>query len=226
MKRVLHKEKSWIFPFISYEPETKGGKLPLVIQLHGAGERGNGQDELDRVEVWGFPKLAKEGEYPCLFVFPQCPEDTFWVARVESILRFIDQLKESYDIDEDRIYLTGLSMGGYGTWYTAMAAPDRFAAIAPVCGGGMAWNADMLSMPVWAFHGAQDTAVYPDESQKMVDRINILGGNAKLTIYPECEHDSWTKTYSNPDVFKWLLEHKNENTKEIINMYNNSKDFG
>ena len=207
MKRVLHKEKSWIFPFISYEPETKGGKLPLVIQLHGAGERGNGQDELDRVEVWGFPTLAKKGEYPCLFAFPQCPEDTFWVARVESLLRFIDQLKEFYDIDEDRIYLTGLSMGGYGTWYTAMAAPDRFAAIAPVCGGGMAWNADMLRMPVWTFHGAEDKSVSVFSSDEMVESMRKCGLNVRYSRYDGVGHDVWKKTYDE-ELLNWLLSHK------------------
>ena len=137
MKRELHREENWRFPFISYTPENPGKKLPLVLQLHGAGERGSGGEDLDLVEVWGFPQLLKSGEYPCMFVFPQCPKETFWAARVESILAFVDQLLERYDIDPDRIYLTGLSMGGYGTWYTAMAAPERFAAIAPVCGGGI-----------------------------------------------------------------------------------------
>ena len=99
MKRTLHREENWAFPFISYEPENFDGKMPLVIQLHGAGERGNGQEELERVEIWGFSHLLKAGEYPCMFAFPQCSEDTFWVARVESILRFIDQLIEAYDID-------------------------------------------------------------------------------------------------------------------------------
>lgn len=207
MIRTEHREESWIFPFISYAPQRANGKLPLVLQLHGAGERGNGQEKLDRVEVWGFPKMAREGEYPCLFVFPQCPEDTFWVARVESILRFIDQLKEFYDIDEDRIYLTGLSMGGYGTWYTAMAAPQLFAAIAPVCGGGMAWNAEVLTMPVWAFHGVEDKSVSVIQSDEMVLRMQKHGLNVRYTRLEGVGHNVWLNAY-NEELLNWLLSHK------------------
>ena len=207
MKRTIHREENWSFPFISYEPENCRGKLPLILQLHGAGERGDGQEQLERVEVWGFPNLVKEGEYPCLFVFPQCPEVSFWAARVESILRFIDQLKESFDIDEDRIYLTGLSMGGYGTWYTAMAAPERFAAIAPVCGGGMAWNADVLTMPVWAFHGVADKSVNVFSSDEMVERMRKHNLNVRYSRYDGVGHDVWKKTYDE-ELLNWLLSHK------------------
>ena len=207
MKRTLHREENWAFPFISYEPENFDGKMPLVIQLHGAGERGNGQEELERVEIWGFSHLLKAGEYPCMFVFPQCPEDTFWAARVESILRFIDQLIEAYDIDEDRIYLTGLSMGGFGTWYTAMAAPSRFAAIAPVCGGGMAWNADVLTMSVWAFHGAEDKSVAVFHSDDMVARMKKHGLDVRYSRFDGVGHDVWKKTYDE-ELLSWLLERK------------------
>lgn len=209
MKRSIHRENNWIFPFVAYEPEGKAQKLPLVIQLHGAGERGEGGEDLDLVEVWGFPDMAKTGEYPCMFVFPQCPKDTFWAARVESILKFIDQLVEHYDIDTDRIYLTGLSMGGYGTWYTAMAAPDRFAAIAPVCGGGMAWNADVLTMPVWAFHGAEDKSVSVFSSDEMVERMQNCGLNVRYTRLEGVGHNVWLNAY-NDELLNWLLSHKKE----------------
>ena len=207
MKRELHREENWIFPFISYMPEAADGKLPLVLQLHGAGERGTGQDDLDLVEIWGFPDLAKKGEYPCLFVFPQCPKETFWAARVESILRFIDQLKENYDIDEDRIYLTGLSMGGFGTWFTAMAAPERFAAIAPVCGGGMAWNAGVLTMPVWTFHGTEDTAVDVFHTDNMVAAMQKHHLDVRYSRYDGVGHDVWKKTYDE-ELLNWMLSHK------------------
>lgn len=207
MLRAEHREENWIFPFISYEPLTKTGKLPLVIQLHGAGERGSGQEDLSLVEVWGFPKMAKTGEYPCLFVFPQCPEDTFWAARVESILKFIDQLKAEFDIDEDRIYLTGLSMGGYGTWYTAMAKPQLFAAIAPVCGGGMAWNANVLTMPVWAFHGVVDKSVSVFSSDEMVESMKKCGLNIRYTRLDGVGHNVWLNAY-NEELLNWLLAQK------------------
>ena len=161
MKRTEHRESKWKFPFVEYSPsETTGDeRLPLVIQLHGAGERGEGYDDLCLVDVHGFSKIIKDKEIKCIFVMPQCPKESFWAARIESILEFIEQIKAEYNVDPDRVYLTGLSMGGYGTWYTAMARPDMFAAIAPVCGGGMAWNAGVLKMPVWAFHGAEDKLV-------------------------------------------------------------------
>ena len=104
--------------------------MPIVIQIHG------------------FSNIMEGKEYECIFIMPQCPKTTFWAARVESIHKFIDSIIEKCNIDEDRIYLTGLSMGGFGTWHVAMDAPKRFAAIAPVCGGGMAWNAGVLKMPI------------------------------------------------------------------------------
>lgn len=210
MKRICHNEENWIFPFISYEPEKAAGKLPLVIQLHGAGERGNGQEDLALVEVWGFPQMVKTGEYPCLFVFPQCPKDTFCAARVESILKFVDQLKAKFDIDEDRIYLTGLSMGGFGTWFTAMAAPECFAAIAPVCGGGMAWNAGVLTMPVWAFHGVEDTSVSVFHSDDMVARMRKHDLNVRYTRLDGVGHNVWLNAY-NEELLDWFLSHSKEN---------------
>ncbi len=122
MKRIEHREGNLIFPFVKYSPEVKSGKLPLIVQLHGAGERGSGED-IEKVDVNGFSKYLKNAEHNCIVVMPQCPENTFWAARVESIIRFIEKLIEEFDIDKDRVYLTGLSMGGYGTWFTAMARP-------------------------------------------------------------------------------------------------------
>jgi predicted peptidase len=118
-------------------------------------------------------------------------------------------------------------MGGYGTWQMAMSMPSYYAAIVPVCGGGMYWNAGRIkNLPVWAFHGAKDQTVAVEESVKMVDKINAWGGNAKLTIYPENTHDAWTDTYSNDEVYKWFLEHKNKNEQEQTTKLEGSKLFG
>ena len=118
--------------------------------------------------------------------------------------------------DKDRIYLMGASMGGYATWQLAMSMPEVFAAVVPVCGGGTYWHAHRLvNVPVWAFHGGKDTVVFKEESINMVDAVNKCGGNAKLTIYPENEHDAWSDTYSNPEVFDWLLS--NENGSYVYN---------
>ncbi len=204
MFRTEHRGENWIFPFVEYAPEGVQGKLPLIIQLHGAGERGNGKD-LSRVEIYRFPNF-EEQDYPCRVVMPQCPADTFWAARVESIVAFIQQLKDAYDVDEDRVYLTGLSMGGYGTWYTAMARPDLFAAIAPVCGGGMAWNAPVLTMPVWAFHGVDDPVVSVTQSDEMVEALRRAGRNVTYTRLEGVQHNAWDYAY-NEELLAWLLQH-------------------
>lgn len=207
MKRIEHRDEKWIFSFVEYSSENKNEKMPLIVQLHGAGERGNGQDELERVDVHGFSKYLKDAEHDCVVVMPQCPENSFWAAKVESIVKFIEQLIKEYDVDEDRVYLTGLSMGGFGTWYTAMARPDLFAAIAPVCGGGMAWNAEVLTMPVWAFHGSADPVVSVNQSDEMVEKLKELGADVKYTRVEGEGHGVWEKTYDK-ELIEWLLSKK------------------
>ncbi len=205
MKRYEHKGGDWIFPFVEYVGENENDVLPLVIQLHGAGERGDGSD-LEKVEWHGFTELFKTKDYPVRVIMPQCPEDTFWAARVESILKFIEQLTDTYKTDKNRIYLTGLSMGGFGTWYTAMAAPDMFAAIAPVCGGGMDWNAHTLNMPVWTFHGMDDDLVSPNYTELMVTALEKSGKNVKFTRLEGVGHNAWDYTYDD-ELMSWLLSH-------------------
>jgi predicted peptidase len=180
---------------------------PLMIFLHGAGERG---DDLNKVKLHGPPKLVDQGkDFPFVIISPQCPNDNWWPNLIESVMALIDDTVEKYNIDETRIYLTGMSMGGYGTWAISCSYPQRFAAIAPVCGGGMAFIAENLkNVPVWAFHGAKDQVVLLAESEKMVSAVKKSGGNAKLTVYAKAEHDSWTETYNNPKLYEWLLSHR------------------
>jgi predicted peptidase len=207
MKRIEHREAAWKFPFVEYVPEESGGRLPLIIQLHGAGERGNGGEELAAVDVHGLSKLMHGASYPCRFVMPQCPRDTFWAARVESLVAFVEQLKAAFEVDEDRVYLTGLSMGGFGTWFVAMARPDLFAAIAPICGGGMAWNAEVLNMPIRVFHGAEDTVVAPFHSDNMVEKLRELGKDVSYTRLEGVGHNAWDYAYSD-ELIRWMLSKK------------------
>jgi len=204
MIRTEHREDKWMFPFVSYEPELSDKKYPLILQLHGAGERGDGGEALVLVDRHGFAPLAKAGEHECIFVMPQCPKGEFWAGRVESIIKFIEQLKNEFNVDENRVYLTGLSMGGYGTWYTAMARPDIFAAIAPVCGGGMAWNAKVLTMPVWAWHGADDNSVSVTQSDEMVAAMRKHELDVKYTRMDGVGHNVWDYAY-NKELYDWFM---------------------
>ena len=207
MKRIEHREKKWQFPFVEYSPEKMTENLPIIIQLHGAGERGEGKEDLSLVDIHGFSKIIAGKDYPCIFIMPQCPCESFWVAKLESIVSFIEKLISEYNADRDRIYLTGLSMGGYGTWFTAMARPDLFAAIAPVCGGGMAWNAGVLTMPIWAFHGAEDTVVSPIQSDEMVEKLTLLGHDVKYSRVEGVGHNVWENAYTE-ELITWLLSKK------------------
>ena len=204
MIRTEHRESKWSFPFVEYSPTEKTSKMPIIIQLHGAGERGDSGESLSLVDVHGFSKVIKDREFPCIFIMPQCPINSFWAARVESIVSFTEQLIKEFDAAPDRIYLTGLSMGGYGTWYTAMARPDLFAAIVPVCGGGMAWNASVLKMPIWAFHGSCDPVVSPNQSDEMVSALKSAGADVTYSRIDGVGHDVWNHAY-NEELIAWLL---------------------
>ena len=176
---------------------------PLVLFLHGAGERGN---DLELVKKHGPPKLIEEGkDFPFILVSPQCRKDVWWEP-IE-LTALLDQIVKTHNVDKDRIYVTGLSMGGFGSWRLAAYTPKRFAAIAPICGGGETyWTRRFSHLPVWAFHGAKDTGVPPERSQAMVDALKKEGGKPKLTIYPDARHDSWTETYNNPRFYEWLMK--------------------
>ena len=194
-----------IFGYVEYAPEKMREGLPIVFQLHGAGERGNGRDELHLMDVHGFSHFLNDNDRECIFIMPQCPSDTFWTARVESVLRFIEEKIELYKADKSRVYLTGISMGGYGTWLTAMARPSLFAAIAPCCGGGMPWNASMVTMPVWMIHGDADGVVNVFYSDEMAARLKDAGKDFRYTRLEGVGHNAWDYTYGQ-ELIDWLLE--------------------
>ena len=205
MKIIEKKNKENIFPYIAYIPDNIGPNPALLIQLHGAGERGNGGDELEKVLVHGFSKIVNDNNFnDCILIMPQCPSDTFWVAKIESIKKFIDEIMLEFSVDTNRVYLCGLSMGGFGTWYTAMAYPKLFAAIMPCCGGGMAWNAGVLKMPIWTFHGLDDTVVSPKQTIEMIEKLKVSNPNLKYNLYEGVGHDSWNNAFSE-QALNWIL---------------------
>ena len=190
---------------------------PVVIFLHGAGERG---DDLSLVAVHGPLKVREEIPelQQCVILAPQCPLQTWW--QMDSMQVFLDDVLARDDIDPDRIYLTGLSMGGYGTWHLIARFPDRFAAAVPVCGGGelsrvyrdrptgfdMEGLLRALDLPIGVFHGEADSVIPVSESQVLVDALREVDANVEFTIYPGVGHDSWTETYANPELWKWMFQ--------------------
>lgn len=196
--------------YLLFLPEGYGQSKqgwPMILFLHGAGERG---DDLRKVKKHGPPKIVESrSDFPFILVSPQCPTNEWWPDKIEVLKALLDDIVTRYDVDTERIYLTGLSMGGYGTWALGYAYPDYFAAIAPVCGGGHRYMAQRLTdVPIWAFHGAKDMLVPLKESEQMVNAINSQGGSAKLTVYPDAYHDSWTVTYENQQLYDWFLKHR------------------
>jgi predicted peptidase len=196
--------------YLLYLPEgyrRSRRRWPLVIFLHGAGERG---DDVEKVKLHGPPLLVEKGRsFPFILVSPQCPERQWWSGEPEALAALLDEIERDYRVDPDRIYLTGLSMGGAGTWALAAMQPDRFAAIAPVCGPANPKTAGRIKhLPIWVFHGAKDNTVPLKASGDMVAALKAEGADPKFTIYPEAGHDSWTATYNNPGLYEWLLSHR------------------
>lgn len=188
-------------------------RWPLMLFLHGAGERGL---DPNKVKVHGPPKIADtNADFPFILVSPQCPPGKTWDN--DSLNALLDEVIEQYRIDSDRVYLTGLSMGGFGSWSLALNYPERFAAVVPICGGGNLIDAllsdkkrsqALKELPFWVFHGAKDPVVKVEESERMVNALKRIGSPVQLTIYPEANHDSWTETYANPKLYEWLLQQR------------------
>lgn len=196
--------------YLLYLPDNFDSKpdeqWPLLVFLHGSGERGN---DLEKVKVHGPPKLIAQGKaMPFVVLSPQCPSNTNWDT--EALFALIKHIASRYRVDEKRIYLTGLSMGGAATWDLAMAYPEYFAAIAPVCGpvnrNYPERAVDLKDLPIMAFHGAMDDVVPVAGAAGMIKRLQNIGNPATIVIYPDANHDSWTKTYEDPELYKWFLK--------------------
>jgi predicted peptidase len=185
----------------------RGPGWPLMIFLHGSGERG---DDIAKVKVHGPPKVAeRDPNFPFILISPLLPAEQDWdIAKLNVIL---GKALETLPVDPSRVYLTGLSRGGHATWKWAAAEPQKFAAVAPVAGRGDPATACVLkAKPVWAFHGDRDDVVIPEGSFAMVRAIRACGGSPRLTIYPDVGHNAWDPAYEDPALYLWLLSHRLE----------------
>ena len=202
--------------YILLKPDDikEGEKLPLIIFLHGAGERGT---DLKLLKVHGIPKYYNNPDFPvrCICVAPQCPQDSFWTILTHELKELTEYIIATEPVDENRVSCTGISMGGFGTWDLGALAPDLFSCLAPICGGGQRRLAFRLKdIPIWAFHGDIDNIVDPSLSLEMVQAVNKAGGKAKLTVFEDTGHGSWNPAYEKTDLIKWLVSYdKRDNLK-------------
>lgn len=198
------------FEYLPADYATKtSGNFPLVIFLHGLGELGNGTSELGKVLAQGAPRMVEyeDKDFPFVLLTPQAPREWYYIT--PTINDFIEFAKTSYKVDSDRIYVTGLSMGGSGTWFYGGDFSKQVAAIVPICGQGEFWNpCNYTNVPIWAFHNAEDDRVPVERSIQMVDTIRSCGGNPYITIYKAKGHDAWTRTYKDQRMWDWLLSQK------------------
>ncbi|TMW70296.1 prolyl oligopeptidase family serine peptidase [Alteribacter natronophilus] len=219
MQKHVHVEKTFkkemTFRYVVDFPEQYGEteeNYPLILFLHGMGQRG---ESFEDMKVYGMPKLAAERNIPAVIVSPVCPETTTWIEELDALHSLVIHAAREYRVDPERIYLTGLSMGGFGAWHLAEKYPYLFAALAPICGGALHEFGFLdrihriAHMPVWTFHGAKDDVVPIERTQVLVDRLRKDGGNVEFTVYPEAGHDSWTETYDDPRFLDWLLRQRN-----------------
>lgn len=206
-------EKGWgIGPeYLLYFPENyqdTGEPWPILFFLHGAGHRGDNLQTITRLAPLN-AVVGGERKHPFLIAAPQCPKDGNWHsdATQEELMIFIREVVESYNVDEKRVYISGQSMGGVGTWALLYNNPDYFAAGIPICGGNKPeWGESLVDMPIWAFHGRLDKVIVPEYSINIINTIKEAGGTqAKLTIYEDVAHESWWRAFKEPELYEWML---------------------
>ena len=199
-------------PYRFFHPQVEAGKrYPLLLFLHGAGERGSDNQKQLRHGIREFASSKNQAKHPCFLVAPQCPAKHWWTeAGLLSLLpQLISSLAKDHAIDEDRIYISGLSMGGFGTWSAIAARPELYAAAVPICGGGDPTQAARLrSLPIWSFHGQSDRVVTIERTRQMIAAIRAAGGHPRSSEYPKVGHDSWTRSYANPELHEWLFSQR------------------
>lgn len=181
-------------------------RLPLIVFLHGAGERG---DDIEKLKIYCVPKLfTKNQEHKGIRAYtlsPQCPHNTTWIDYKKELKALIEDIADSNQVDKANISLCGISMGGFGTWEMALTYPEMFSKIAPLCGGGMNWRAWALSMPIRVFHGRLDDVVPLSQSEAMVNSAKAQGKNVEFTIYDDLSHNCWDRAFEETDLIEWLV---------------------
>lgn len=198
---------------VPYGFDRNAESLPVIVFLHGAGERGSGSPEtVNAVTTYGIAKyFTEDPEYQgvrAITVSPQCPENTVWDNITYELMDYIEQAVTYFNGDRSRISITGISMGGFGTWNMIMTFPDYFSCAAPICGGGMAWRVDqrLAGFPIRAFHSTDDPVVDYDNSEEMVSAASAYGADVSLTTYTDTGHASWGPAYEDTDLVIWLTE--------------------
>jgi predicted peptidase len=207
---VFEKDIKSTLNYIVYIPESYDpkDKWPLILSLHGSCERGN---NISDVMKWGINKILKENvDFPFVVVSPQCPRGEIWEMQFNKLKDLLNELESNYNIDNKRIYLTGYSLGGYGTWNFAILNPEKFAAIVPISGGAISPQKALRlkELPIWVAHGDRDTVVEFEESKRIVDSLNLHNPNIIFKVYKGGGHEVCTTAYEDPELFQWLLKQK------------------
>ncbi|MDF2885137.1 MAG: prolyl oligopeptidase family serine peptidase [Clostridiaceae bacterium] len=206
----LQKDIKSTLNYLVYLPQSysTSEKWPLILSLHGSGERGN---NIDDVKKWGIHKILKENDnFPFVVVSPQCPAGEIWEMQFNILKDLLNEMENNYNIDDERIYLTGYSMGAYGTWNFAILYPERFTAIVPISGGAISPKKALClkNLPIWVAHGDNDTAVQFEESKRIVDCLKAHNSNIIFRVYKGAGHEVCTTAYEEPELFQWLLKQK------------------
>lgn len=223
--KLLYTSDSGTLPYRLLKPERMDPekKYPLIVFLHGAGERGDDNEIHLRHIAPTLLNPEKRASFPCFVVAPQCPPGIMWAnhgregshlmihnepsAAMTLLIALLGEIENKFPIDQSRVYLTGLSMGGYGTWDLLSRYPNKFAAAVPICGGGdLRTASDFKDVPIWAFHGALDRVVPPANSRSMIKALQDAGGKPGYTEYPDVGHNSWSNAYNDPYLLPWLFQ--------------------
>ena len=206
-KKFENKAKSLKYILTTPTDYDKSERLPMIVFLHGAGERG---DDLEALKTHGIPKLFTQNQdYDGLRVItlsPQCPQERTWYDYKWEVISLIEAISEDYNVDKERVALCGISMGGFGTWEIALQVPEMFCKIAPICGGGMNWRAWYLrNTPIRVYHGRLDDIVPISQSEAMVNSIRLQGGDIEFTVYDDLGHCCWARAFEETDLISWLI---------------------